>query len=260
MPLRVVTLDELTIDDDAALKKIGLYRRLKRHLRDTSYRFRVADPEGAVSWDRALFLNLTFWTPGDGADVLCSDHIAADVVAHVGWHHVVQARLTPAGATPTAAALFFAEAIASAFDLYLVGRLLENDPDSDFITSQVPIMADVAQQAGLPEGEFEALLQGIHQKPEKSFEDLRALLFDVTLALYRCDGVGDALAALDRVASHRFAPLLHHFELSNWVLYARAHARPDAAQDAAVMASDDELRRAPCSLDWLDERWVPLAD
>ncbi len=88
----------------------------------SDYRFQVPVTGTTISWDRALFLNLTFWNGAEGADVLCDEHIAADVVAYVVWHYVVGRQLDSAGSP---AALFLAEAIASAFDLYL-GR-----PDAD---------------------------------------------------------------------------------------------------------------------------------
>src|SRR4029453_17070196 len=149
----------------------------------------------------ALFLNLTYWSATEGADVLCDDHIPADVVAHVGWHEVVSRELArrqrpaslPAGPTapspPSAAALFLAESIASAFDLYLVGRLLPNAPECDFITTQVPLMAECAGEAGLPEAAFSPLLEEVVREPERAFEDLRALLFDAATALLTCPGV-----------------------------------------------------------------------
>ena len=261
MPLEKVTLSHLTIDDDSTLSKIALYRSLKKHVIQRDYAFRVPTMGTEVSWDRALFLNLTFWSPRDGADVLCERRIAADV-AHVGWHDVVNERLGTASPDqqPGVAALFFGESIASAFDLYLLGRLLEASPECDFVESQVPIMTEAAEQAGLCEDAFEALLHTVCAEPERAFEDMRALLYDTSLALYACASVESALDVFDHRASHRFAPLLHHYQLSNWVLYARAHAGAATATDDEVMRLDDTLRAAPCSLDWLGANWLPSAD
>jgi hypothetical protein len=258
-------LDELTIDDRAAFTGVAIYGRLEEMLRRSAHRFRI--PEGGeggkarqtVSWDRALFLNLTYWNEDDGADVLCDDHIPADVVAHVGWHAVVSrelARRRPA--PPDAAALFLAESIASAFDLYLVGRLLPRAPACDFVTTQVPLMAECAQEAGLAEAGFSALLEDVVREPERAFEDLRSLLFDAASALLACPGVAQAQAALEGFAGHRFAPLLHHYQLSNWILYARAYAHAPVADGVAVEV-DRALREAPVSLDWLDRHFIEPA-
>jgi hypothetical protein len=269
VPFRSLTLDELTIDDERSFRHVGLYDDLKQVLRRSGYRFRVA-PAGspASRWDRALFLNLTFWSASESGDVLVSDHIAADVVAHVAWHNLAQRALAAAGgrmnegARVTAEGLFLGESIASAFDLYLVGRLLGHAPDSEFLQTQVPAMADAAEAAGLSEEGFEALLDEVSRDPERAFEDLRELLFDAASALVRCSGIDDAAAALERFEAHRFAPLLHHYELSTWVLYARAYAEVPARvgeRDLGASEVDMALRGAPVALDWLEERWVKPA-
>jgi len=258
---RLAKLDELTIDDRAFFTGVAIYARLEGIVRHSA-QFRIPEGRQTLSWDRSLFLNLTYWNEDEGADVLCDDHIPADVVAHVGWHEVVRGELarrrsTPS-ARPSAAALFLAESIASAFDLYLVGRLLERAPECDFVTTQVPLMTECAADAGLPEAGFSALLEEVVRDPERAFEDLRALLFDAATALVACPGVAEAQAVLEGLADRRFAPLLHHYQLSNWILYARAYAQPPVP-DAAALEVDEALRQAPVSLDWLDHHFVEAA-
>ncbi|HEX3696056.1 MAG TPA: hypothetical protein VH374_11780 [Polyangia bacterium] len=258
-PLHSRTLDQLTIDDEAAVSGIEAYRLLKRAVQRSGLRFLVpGDAAAAISWDRALFLNLTFWNDTESADVLCDEHIPADVVAHVAWHHVVSREIARAAGPGAggAAGLFFAESIASAFDLYLVGRLLSVAPDSDFITTQLPIIADAADLAGLPEVGFAALIEDVARRPEQSFEDLRALLLDAASALLPCHGPTEALAALEGFAGHRFEPLLHHFQLSNWILYARAYAVASPASDEVVRQMDRALRQNPDALAWLVDHWL----
>jgi len=259
--LRTVSLDDLTIDDERSFAHVALQARLKQALRRSGHRFLVPEAGAPISWDRALFLNLTYWGAGDGADVLCEDHIPADVVAHVAWHHIVARELArrraDTAAPPSAAALFFAESIASAFDLYLVGRLISNAPESDFITTQVPLMSECAQRAGQSEAAFASLMEDVARDPERAFEDLRTLLFDAASALVRCAGHVDAAAVLDDFSGKRFGQLLHHYELSNWVLYARAYAgNPPGTADPVVAEVDAALRQAPVSLDWLAEHWI----
>src|SRR4051794_29667781 len=197
---RLAPLDDLTIDDRASFSGVAIYGRLEEIVRRAAHPFRIPEDRRTASWDRALFLNLTYWTAGDGADVLCDDHIPADVVAHVAWHEVVSRELArrqsaaspEPGATapspPSAAALFLSESIASAFDLYLVGRLLPNAPECDFVTTQVPLMAECAGDAGMPEPVFSAMLEAVVRQPERAFEDLRALLFDAAMALVAWPG------------------------------------------------------------------------
>jgi hypothetical protein len=213
-----------------------------------------------------VFLNLTYWDRAEGADVLCDAHVPADVVAHVAWHHVVgreverlvgRARAAgAAAAAPTAFAMFFAESIASAFDVYLLGRLVQSHPDSDFIATQVPLMAACAEDAGVSDAAFAALVEAIARDPERAFEDMRALLLDAARALHACAGAADAQATLERLASHRFICLLHHFELSNWILYGRAYGADSPADDKTLAAFDAKLRAVRVPLDWLVHHWI----
>jgi hypothetical protein len=255
VPLRSLTLDELTIDDEASFRGVALYQRLKEALRASGHRFKVATAGENASWDRALFLNLTYWSPSEEASVLVDEHVAPDVVAHTALHHVVGRELARVATAHSPAALLFTEAIASAFDLYLVGRLLPIAPDSEFVTSQVPIMSEAAEQAGLDEAGFARLLEGVSAAPERAFAEQRALLVDVGTALLACPDAAAAHAALEGFAGHRFAPLLHHFQLSNWILYSRAYARGGPDDDDAVHALDRTLRDGRDSLSWI-ERWV----
>jgi hypothetical protein len=152
--------------------------------------------------------------------------------------------------------------VASAFDVYLVGRLLGHAPQSTFLDTQVPAMGDAADAAGCGEDEFEHLLEGIAEDPDRAFTDLRELLFDAASALFACSAPEEAYAALAAFDTHRFASLLHHYELSNWVLYARAYGAP-RGDDGRARAVDHILREQKGgSLDWLAANWVipALAD
>ena len=258
------TLGELVIDDVASFRHVGLYADLAAILVGDAYEFRVLPASSTGRWDRALLLNLTFWGSGAGGDILVDDHLSADVVAHAAWHHLAARALTPRdlGSLPahqSTEALFLGEAIASAFDVYLVGRLLGHAPRSTFLATQVPAMAEAAREAGLSEESFAALLERIAASPEQAFEDLRALLFDATCALAACSTAADALVALGRFDGHVFGPLLHRYELSNWVLYARAYARTAACPDEHVHAIDRTLRAEEDALAWLTNSWVAPA-
>ncbi len=256
MRFRSLSLDDLHIEDEPSFRHIALYDELKQALRRDDYRFRVPLPEARASWDRVLFLNLTFWDVSEQGDVLVDDHLDADVVTHVAWHHLTRRALAGKGEALSAEGMLLGESIASAFDLYLVGRLLGNAPDAIFLETQVPSMTEAAAAAGLSEEGFEALLSSIADDPDRAFEDLRELLFDATTALLSCDGVNAAAEALARFDAHRFAPLLHHYELSTWILYARAYAPRERGVDPKVRAIDEALRKAPVALDWLEDAWI----
>jgi hypothetical protein len=252
------TIDELTIEDEASFRHVGLYSDLKAVVTRERVRFRVLPDGPSARWDRALLLNLTFWGASEGGDVLVDERIPADVVSHVAWHHLAARALSAGPGKPLSVdALFLGEAIASAFDVYLVGRLLGHSPASEFLATQVPALADSASAAGMDEEEFDVLLQGVAADPDRAFEDLRELLFDATTALVVASGVEEGFAALSRHDDHRFAALLHHYELSNWVLYARAYGASGAASsDARARDVDRRLREAPVALDWLTAEWI----
>jgi hypothetical protein len=242
-------LTELVIDDEPSFKHIALYAKLKAALIADNATFRV--PDAPLSWDRAVFLNLTYWSADAGGDVLMDDHVPADVVMHVAWHTVARKHLVD---DTSAEAMFLGESIASAFDLYLVGRVLGHAKDSAFLETQVPALGDRAAAAGLDEDGFEALLTRVGEDPEAAFEDLRALLFDVMRDLVTATSLEAAEACLAARDSHWLAPLLHHYELSNWALYARAYAKP--SQKPIALAIDTSLKSAKCSLDWLEREWL----
>jgi hypothetical protein len=253
------TIDALTVTDEGSFRHVALYSDLKEILARDGYVFRVLPDRYAGRWDRALLLNLTYWD-GAGGDVLESATAPADVVAHVAWHHLAARALAIApGAAPSAEALALGESVASAFDVYLVGRLLGHAPRSSFLATQVAAMAESARAAGLTERRFGSMLRDVARAPERAFADLRRLLYDATLALLPCRGADEALASIARFDGHRFAPLLHHYEISNWVLYARAYARTARAPDRRARALDASLRARRDPLAWLVRTWVAPA-
>lgn len=250
-------IEELSVSDERSFRYVGLYGDLKEVLRRDGYRFRLL-PNGPARWDRALLLNLTFWQ-GAGGDILEENHVTADVLMHAAWHHLAARALAAEGSHLSVEALFLGESIASAFDIYLVGRLLGCPVRSSFLETQVPAMAEAASAAGLSKQGFQRLLREVAASPERSFADLRALLYEVSVALSRCGGADEALAVLVRFERHRFAPLLHHYELSNWVLFARARGRQGRGPDRRVEAIESALRADAMPLAWLASQWVAPA-
>lgn len=243
-------LDDLEILEDSLFEKIALYRQLKTNLAGSALRFEVL--EGA-SFHRVKLLNLTLWQPTSNLELLSSAQIPADVVAHVAWHRAGAGII---GAT-SADALLLTESIASAFDVYLVGRLLALSAESEFLETQVAAMAEMGMDEGLSDEDFEALLHACATTPEQGFETLRALLFDTARALVDATSASDAHAVLAaQCEGNPFGPLIHHFELSNWALYCRAYGRIE--RDPVAVALHEELRGDKRSLETLAERWLSV--
>jgi hypothetical protein len=82
-------------------------------------------------------------------------------------------------------------------------------------------MLEAALAAGSSEEDFETILAFASEAPEQAFEELRQLLFDVSCALSHPLSPEAAAATLARFDGHRMGCLLHHYELSTWVLRAR---------------------------------------
>lgn len=261
----LVNFDSLAIDDEDDFRHVGLYADLRGIVLGAGKRALVLPDSGVASWDRASFLNLCFWDEGT-ADVLSEPALAADVLMHVGWHHLAHETLRP-----SAEASLLGESIASAFDLYLVGRLLGHRPESAFLESQVPRMLEAAVAAGRSEADLEGVLAFASESPERAFEELRQLLFDASCALSHPLSPEAASEALTRFDGQRMGCLLHHYELSTWVLRARIerlearleiaeHAsRPTRATGRDALEFDRELRAAPDSIALLERLWVEPA-
>jgi hypothetical protein len=254
-----LTVDDLAIGDESAFRHVALYADLKEVLRRAEYPFRVLPAASSGRADRALLLNLSFWSADAGGDVLADESTEADVVAHAAWHHLASRELGTEGGGPmTVDALFLGESIASAFDVYLVGRLLGHSPRSTFLQTQVPAMAETANAAGLSKTAFAKMLADVARQPERAFADLRELLSDATSALYVARSGEQAHAALRALEGHPFSSLLHRYELSNWVLYARAYGGR-GGPNPKVVAVEKALRETRAPLEWLTTNWIAPA-
>jgi len=248
------SLDDVTVEDAATMRHVGIYRTLVDRVRRDGLCFAVPPATSPLAGeDPTRLLNLAFWHPGGVAEILPDPVLTADQLAHNAWHHVADRALGPAGRS--AAGLLLAESVASAFDVYLVGRLLGHAPDAPFLESQVPAMSEATEAAGLDEAGFERLLATMSEDPEGSFESLRSLLFDLSRALARSVDADTAAQVLLAHADHPFAPLIHHYELPTWVLFTRAYADPEAPETPAEEA-DRALRQADDPIAWLEEHWV----
>ena len=259
MPLLKLDLEAIHIDDEASFRHVGVYGRLKDVVRKAALPFCIPDERSTLAhWDAALLLNHTQWSPSQSVEVLTANVVPADALCHRAWHYAAAEALGEHAYT--ADGLLLGEAVASAFDVYLVGRLVGHVDESGFLESQVPAMRDDAESAGCDERTFERLLERMVAEPEKSFEAVRAMLFDVARGILRASTVDEAAEVLEGPAKQPFGPLLYHYELRNWVLFARALGRSVAGDglgvDAEVGRVDAELRAATDPVDWLERQWL----
>jgi hypothetical protein len=255
--LGICELDALRIRDARPFSHILHYAPLKQRLIDAQYTFQLLPKSANVA--SAQLLNLTYWgAPAEalvGGDVLTEAAIDADVVCHVGWHHMLRETLAADGDnSSSAASLFLGESVASAYDLYMLGVLMLRAPSCGFVQTQAPAIADCATASGLSKRAFAQQLQTIALDPEAAFAALRTLLFDVTTALYLAKTQAAAFTILQSVREAPYSWLLPRFELSNWVLYARAYAKK--ATSAAASKLNRELAITERPLELLTSRYL----
>ena len=205
-----------------------------------------------------FLLNLSFWAADAGGDVLADESIDADVVAHAAWHHLAARAFAPeAGGAMPVDALFLGEAIASAFDAYLVGRLLGHAPRSKFLETQVPAMAETANAAGLTKASFarssrtSRVAPSARSRISASYSATRPRPSSPAATPSRRTPRWPRSTDIDSARSSIATAL----ELG---LYARAYGR-QAGPDPRVVAVDRALRRSKSPLAWLATRWIAPA-
>lgn len=252
--LPYVPLSALPVEDEADFAQVPLYARLKQALLDDNVRYRIPKAGTELGrWDHVLLLNLAFWTPEEPDDVLESRFLSADVVAHRAWHHLAHRAL--GSASRSIEGLMLGEAIASAFDVYLIGMLLRTCPGAAMLESQTVAMTEVMIAGGHSEQEALELFQSFSESPGQVFAELAQLLYEVGVALCRADGAEQAANVLCSVEERRVSPVLHHFQLASWVLYSKAYAthQKEGAMAAELAA---ELLGAQDPLAELARRWL----
>jgi len=252
--LTSVPLSALAIEDESDFEGMPLYPRLARALLDADVHYRVAAAGSALSsWGHVALLNHGFWTPEDSDDVLEGRVLTADVVAHRAWHHLAAEALGDAARSPEG--LMLGESIASAFDAFMLGDLLTRRPQAAMLESQLPVMMDAMADAGLADTEAETVFAGFAEAPRRSFADLRSLLYGTGVALWKSDDVDGAARVLESASRHALAPVLHHYRLATWVLYARAYASTDVDSAPAIELAA-ELHASDDPLELLVSRWL----
>lgn len=249
--LNRLPLSDVEIVDLDLYRHVAELEMLLAFAKNHDLTFATVDEEGPAE-DEARLLNLAFWHPGGVAEILDEPYLTADQLAHNAWHAAAEVALGPGAKTTEG--LLLAEAVASAFDVYLVGRLVGHHPDAPFLESQVPAMRDAALAAGRSEEEVEALITRFVDAPETSFGQLWALLFDVSRALAKAEDAEAAAAVLRARRDAPLAPLLHHYELPTWILFARAYAEGSTA--ASVVAAEKAIRDADDPVRWLCDNWL----
>ncbi|MEM1032896.1 MAG: hypothetical protein AAGN82_21300 [Myxococcota bacterium] len=250
--LQRLAFGDIEVIDVERYRHVAEAARLLAAARALDLRFAMVEA-GGPGEDEARLINLAFWHPDGVAEVLDEPYLTLDQVAHNVWH-VAAARALGEEATRVEG-LLLAEAVASAFDVYLIGRLLGHEPEAPLLETQVPAMSDAAGAAGRSDAEVAAMFEGFAAAPEESFGQLTQLLFATGRALVDAPDPDAAAEVLRHSRTQPLGCLLHHYELPTWVLFARAYGTEGHAPAAAALAENIERSSDPVTL--LCDAWLP---
>ena len=255
MSLQRISPADLVVDDEQSFETLAEYRALKSALLRSECPFLVtSEADGEQS---SRLLNLAYWDPAEFLEVLPEAALSADQFAHNALHYCGHRALGAAACSVEG--ILFVESIASAADIYWLGRLLTEDPYAGFLESQVPAMSEAAESAGVAADEFAGLLQAAAADPSAAFGALRRTLFDTAIALVNATSVDEADEVLRAEAEQPWSALRHHYALSNWVLFARINGDKGAENDA-VRSADKRLRESEDPMTDLASMWFPEAE
>jgi hypothetical protein len=251
-------LDELDVHEQPALRKVPYYEELKEVLRQGRVPFRLFPEASRARADHALLLNVVFWDAGAVDDIIERPLVGAYSIPHIAWHYLTARALAPAPGRLSAGGWVLGESIASAFDLFLLGHLLREDPGAPTARVIVDRLHAAVLRAGGSDDQMRSLAGGARDDPEAAFADLRELLFVGTQALLECERSDDAFAVLRQIDAQPLGCLFHAYRVADWVLQVKASgAKRD---DEAVDRLDAELRAQRAPVAWLIDRWLTPAE
>ncbi len=219
---------ELVIEDEADYRAAGLGRLLALScgfLERAGVRFGVM-PEGRGT---ARLASLLSWQVAERLELLDEACVASDQLVHFALHQMVDRRL----GHDDPYAVLLAETIASASDLYLLGKLAATDREPAFLVDTMEsFSAWFELYAGDPD-DLERLLASTVADPYAAMRSLCRYLLAATAPLLYPRDERSVTDTLTKAARDRAYPLLHHYNTTNWVLSIRArYPRPAAPAEA----------------------------
>ena len=163
----------------------------------------------------ARLINLVHWDVDARREYVDGTGIHADQVIHLAVHHV----LSHLSGSDTPHAMLFAECLASATDLYLVGKLARVGHETDFVRDTLESFGMYYDMYAGDENAMETLITSLVDAPFQAM--VRAADY-----LYRFGGrllnPTVEYVPLRDMESHYYYPLTHHYNMANWMLTIRA--------------------------------------
>lgn len=219
-------LSDLDILEEAAFDRAGL-TLLEPCLELLSDLDVVCFPKG-----RGLgrLVNLLQWQVDQQLEYLDGDAVAADQVVHFALHHLWHRRI----GSDHPFDLLFAECMASASDLYLLGKLSNGGEETDFLVDTLDSFGSYYEIYS-SESRLEKLVARILENPYQTMSAAVDYLFRLGVALLSPQ---INLEALARFQDDLLYPLAHHYNISNWILTIRNRfpGSPDARELLPMLA------------------------
>jgi hypothetical protein len=162
----------------------------------------------------ARLLNLLCWDAASGTEFLDDQEMPADQAIHMAIHQVIERDL---GST-TPEHMLLAETIASASDLYLLGKLAKAGEETAFVTETMESFSFYYETYAAKAEHLETLLQAVLTSPFMAMSQVADFLFETGLLLFQPLSNAEALRAC---TAHAFYPLIHHYNITNWIMAIR---------------------------------------
>ena len=181
----------------------------------------------------ARIANLLLWEAGKGQEFIDGHGIYADQLIHSAIHQLLEHVL----GSKHPLNMLFAECLASASDIYLLGKLSQAGQETDFLHDTLESYGSYYELYAHQDEDFVTTLNAIRRKPFETMIALADYLFEFCEPLLYPQTVRDSTLPLVMAERCHFYPLVHHYNISNWILTIRGkHAKPPSAPPAALDA------------------------
>ena len=224
MKTEILALTDLTIYEAEPFRRaeIGLLDAALLVLKD--HRFIHLPGKGL-----SKMVDLLNWRAGARCEHIESRGIFADQAVHFAIHHVLEGVL--GGRQPQTVLL--AECVASASDMYLLGKLSEAGEETGFLSETIESYCSYYEMYAAEAEQLEHLLSAFLDDPFKTMAETAIFLFSFGTALL---GPNWNRAVLTEMTANPYYPLVHHYNLTNWILSIRAQFPGRLVDDAGFLA------------------------
>ena len=209
-------IEDLDIFEKDAFERAGLaILTVAEHILAQSNTRFILLPE---SRGLARMVNLLQWQAGDHVEYLDGEGVFSDQVVHMAIHQALDRE--QGSATPHH--MLFAEVLASASDMYLAGRLIQAGEETDFLADTLESLGSYYEMYAASPDQLTAFLQRLSDTPWETMVSLVDYLYTFCCPFLEKDRSIEHLSIPRSMEDHMFYPLVHHYNVTNWLLTINA--------------------------------------